>query len=298
MRILILSCNIGGGHNSCANAIKEVFESNGHYCAVRDAITFISPTASKVLSNGHTLIYRHTPFLLDKGYRYAENHSKIYCKGSVAYRYFAGAGEKLAKYIDTEEFDWVICTHVFAGIMLSEARTLCKEKIICSLTVTDYTCSPTTEICDMDSFFIPHESLTEEFTRHGIPKTKLIPCGIPVRKMFYTNRPIKDAKELAKIKSTHTHLLIMSGSMGNGSPHLIHRIPDEITENEEITVVCGTNKRMCKKLTARYKKQNNVHILGYVEDISLLMDSTDLFLTKPGGISVTEAAVKSARRIF
>ena len=35
-----------------------------------------------------------------------------------------------------------------------------------------------------------------------------------------------------------------------------------------------------------------VRMLSYVKDVSALLDSADLYLTKPGGISVTEAAEK------
>ena len=34
MRVLILSSSTGAGHDSCANAIKEVFDSNGEYCEI------------------------------------------------------------------------------------------------------------------------------------------------------------------------------------------------------------------------------------------------------------------------
>ena len=42
MRTLILSCNTGAGHNSCARAIQEVYQSRGETCDVIDALLFIS----------------------------------------------------------------------------------------------------------------------------------------------------------------------------------------------------------------------------------------------------------------
>lgn len=39
-------------------------------------------------------------------------------------------------------------------------------------------------------------------------------------------------------------------------------------------------------------------MIGYTEKVSLYMDSADLYLTKPGGISVTEAAVKNVPMAF
>lgn len=42
MRVLILSCNTGEGHNSCAKALKEVFESKGHHCIINAVVTILA----------------------------------------------------------------------------------------------------------------------------------------------------------------------------------------------------------------------------------------------------------------
>ena len=63
-------------------------------------------------------------------------------------------------------------------------------------------------------------------------------------------------------------------------------------ENIELTVICGTNKQTAEKLRRRHGENPRVHIRGYVKDMSLMLDSADLYLTKAGGISTTEAAIK------
>ena len=72
MRTLILSCNTGAGHNSCARAIQEVYQSRGETCDVIDALLFISKRASKFISNWHTRIYLHAPKFFSAGYEKAE----------------------------------------------------------------------------------------------------------------------------------------------------------------------------------------------------------------------------------
>ena len=52
MRVLILTCNTGGGHNACAKAIQEVFVENGHSCETADAISFVSEKLSKFMDWG------------------------------------------------------------------------------------------------------------------------------------------------------------------------------------------------------------------------------------------------------
>lgn len=69
-------------------------------------------------------------------------------------------------------------------------------------------------------------------------------------------------------------------------------------KNVEVSVICGTNKRLYRKLSGRYKQSPQIHVTGYTDQIPLYMDSADLCLTKPGGISVTEAAVKNLPMAF
>ena len=73
---------------------------------------------------------------------------------------------------------------------------------------------------------------------------------------------------------------------------LTKRLSASLSHKQEATVVCGTNKSLFAELSDMYENDPRIHIKGYVKDISLLLDSADLYLTKPGGISVTEAAVK------
>ena len=81
---LILSCNTGAGHNSCAQAVQEAYHSRGEICNITDSLQFISEKASTFISNWHTRIYRHAPRLFDAGYQRAESHEDIFCEGNIA----------------------------------------------------------------------------------------------------------------------------------------------------------------------------------------------------------------------
>lgn len=51
-------------------------------------------------------------------------------------------------------------------------------------------------------------------------------------------------------------------------------------------------------MSHRYSQNLSIHVVGYSNQIPLYMDAADLYLTKPGGISVTEAAVKCLPMVF
>lgn len=299
MRILILSCNTGEGHNSCAKALKEVFDEKGHHCVIEDALSFVSKSAETLIPKGHVFIYRHLPGVFRVGYQYTEKHPGTYFEDSEIYNYLSRGKQRLADYIGAGAFDIVISTHVIGGILVTEARKIYSGRFYTAFVGTDYTCSPSTEASDLDVYFIPDEGLRHEFVEYGIPTERLVAGGIPVRQMFFRSTDKESAKRAEGIDPGHRHLLVMSGSMGCGPiESLVSLLARSLREDEELTVVCGTNERMRKKLELLHRGSSNVHIRGFVTDISSLMDSADLYLTKPGGISVTEAKHKRLPMAF
>ena len=299
MKTLILSCNTGEGHNSCAKAIKEYYDQEGEPCVIEDGLRFISPSASKIMSRGHSFVYRNIPGLFSFGYRYTENHPSVFQKRSAVYRFLTKGNERIYQYITDGEFDTVICTHVFTALMLTAAMEAYPMKLATCFVATDYTCSPSTKESNLDYYFIPDFELKDEFIDVNITDEKLVASGIPVRQMFYRPMVKQSAKASNGINQQSRHLLLMCGSMGCGPmKKLLKKLSDQAADHTEVTVVCGNNRTLERKLIKKYKSSDNIHIKGFVQDMNALMSSADLFLTKPGGISVSEAAAKDLPMVF
>lgn len=293
MKTLILSCATGQGHNSCAAAIKEYFQLQGVHCDIVDGLGLISRAASAFISWGHSFIYRKMPGFFRWGYSYAEKHPEMLGDSSLACRFLSSAGDKLMRLIEAGGYDCVICTHVFAALMLKNAVKPGERSFASAFVATDYTCSPGAAFCGADLIFIPAAELSGEFTERGADAWRIAVSGIPVRHEFYTSQARDAAKLRFGISPGHRHLLVMGGSMGCGPiEEFLAKLSRQLPEGWEVSVVCAGNHRLEKKLRRLYRTGQGIHILSYVEDMSALMDSAELCVTKPGGISVTEAAVK------
>lgn len=293
MRVLILSCNTGEGHNSCAAAVKAEFESRGDCCVIVDALSFISRRTSKFISKWHVRIYRYFPQAFNKGYSFAEEHPSAIGENSAAQRLLTMGCRRLFRFISSNGFDAVVCTHLFSMLMINEIQKRKNLGVKTAFIETDYTASPTAKDARADVFVTPCSAVAEDFAAMGIPKESLFPCGIPVRPMFFEHTEKHLAKENFGIDPLKKHLVIMSGSMGCGPINkILAHIAENLPEECELTVVCGTNKRLLHRLEREYAHCGNINIRGYTKNVSMLMDSADLYLTKPGGISTTEAAVK------
>lgn len=290
MRVLILSCNTGEGHNSAARALKEVFDENGVYCEIADSLAFFSKKASNFISKWHVRLYKKAPSLFGLGYKAAEftdsrhKHSSLYntiCKGA----------RKLIKKVEESNIDTVICTHPFSAITLT--RAIKKYRLSLDKTYfisTDYTCSPSVNQSELDYYIIPHESLRDDFILRGIPDGKLFPGGIPVSKKVHTSLSKEESKNELSIPQNKRVILLMCGSMGCGPMKVIARnISKQLKDDEYFVVICGSNRDLYQKLKF-LDDPGSVRILGFTRNVPLYMNSADLLLSKPGGLSTTEAA--------
>ena len=70
-------------------------------------------------------------------------------------------------------------------------------------------------------------------------------------------------------------------------------LSQRLDDTNDISIVCGTNEKLRKELAEKYRAFPNIHIHGFVKNMSALMDSADLYLTKPGGLSTSEALAKA-----
>ncbi len=299
MNVLILTCNTGGGHNTAAASLEEAFERQGDVCDVEDALEFISAKVSKMFGNGHNRMYRYIPSLFNQGYKISEQNPSLLQENSGVYRFFALGSEKLSECIEKRGYELVICTHVFSAMMLSHAIKQKELNIRTGFVSTDYTCYPGVEASTLDWYFISSDALKGEYVEKGIPREKLVATGIPVSKRFVDGADKDLAKRRENLLNGEKHLLMMCGSMGCGPmKELAEKLTERLSKDTVLTIVCGTNESLYRKLERRFEDNDRVRVLAYTRRIPELMDSADLYLTKAGGLSTSEALNKHLPMCF
>lgn len=293
MRVLILSSINGGGHGAAAQALKECFELHGDAVVIEDCLSFISSNVSGVIAKSHNFMYRHAPKMIDIGYRQAEKHPKTLEEHHNVRRVLSLGCRQMGQYIRDEGFEVVICTHVFAALMLTDAKKRFGLHIHTGVVETDYTATPGAQAGELDWHFIPAPGLVDGLAALGVRREKIIPCGIPLRTPFYGRQNRSEARQALNLPEDCRHMLVMGGSMGAGPlPEIVSVLIREMDQDTRLTVVCGTRRSLMDGLRAVYSGDKRIRVLGYADNVAQLMDSADLLVTKPGGITVTEAMVK------
>ena len=281
MKVLILSCNTGQGHNTAGRAVLEELRRQGVPCEMKDVLLFAGQRTSRVVSNAYVKITTRSPLVFRWLYRAGEAirsdrlHSPVYFANTLY-------ADNLLHYIEEQGFDRVLTPHLFAAEALTSLRRRGKLAARCYGIATDYTCIPFWEETELDAYFIPHRDLEEEFAQKGLPREKLVATGIPVSRRFSALGIGPDSQVC----------LVMTGSMGFGrAGEYAQALLEQGGDNRRVYLFGGHNQRLKAELRERFAGEQRIAVLDYTDQVPLYMDSCDLLLTKPGGLTSTEAAV-------
>lgn len=292
-----MSCNTGEGHNSSAKAIKTYMDCVGLDSKIEDTLAIASPAVSVRVSKAYNYSIRGRLFynLYNIG-DFVSNHlTRVKSPVYYANRLYA---DKLYQYICRYNCDAIVAVHLFAAEALTALKRDYKLSVPTLFVMTDYTCIPFIGETELDMYAIPHKDLISKFESGGIPKEKLIVTGIPVNRAE-VSLPKSEARDLANTTfgwsdSSGYWFMIMGGSMGFGDmERLITELCNSTTESDRIICICGQNKERKATLCKQFAEFQQVKVLGYTDQIALLMDCCDVLLSKPGGITSTEAIIRN-----
>lgn len=282
MKVLILSANTGGGHNSAAAAIAEELASRDVSCDIEDCLMYLSERASEIICKGHIAIYKFFPQLFGKAYAFEERHQT-----PIFYESMSLGADKFYQALAQEHYDAIICVHVFAAMLVTEAKRRYHMDVPMYLVATDYTCSPGVGSVDATLWMTPDESLHSEFVENGIPAERLLATGIPIRRDFYDAIDKREARRALGLPQDGRNVLVCCGSIGCGhinriAPAFESQLPDDT----HVVIICGNNERAYRRLIE--SSGNRTTAVAFTDKMSLYMAAADVCVSKPGGLSTTE----------
>lgn len=285
--ILILTTSTGQGHNQAANSLIESFTESGFNCIKHDFLANNNKILNDLVVWGYEISASRFPGFYGWFYGFSDNKYV----NNLNYFIFASATKKLSKLIEKEKPDLIIGTHPFTvNIMAHLKKNGLKTPFIS--VVTDFKAHYTYVSPLVDAYITASESTKDSLVERGVKRDIIYPIGIPIKENFFD----KDIN-IPEIKDNHYfNLLLMSGSMGLKN---ISYVLDELLTNKHklrITVVCGTNEKLLNTLEKKAEEiypDKKLHIIGFSNDIASFMEYSDLLISKPGGLTVTEAIAKN-----
>lgn len=290
MKVLLLSCKTGGGHDAASFAIKEELELMGHEAFVFDYLTLAGEKVAKRVANAYVKTVQIAPGVFGVAYKIASFISKK-THNSPIYKVNKKMAKYLTAYLEENHYDAIIMTHLFPAETITWMK---KQNVNLPMTFgvfTDYTLTPFWEETNCDEYIIPHPDLMDECLERGFLKEKLHPLGIPYSHQILINEETDLYDELGLDKSKKIVLLV-GGSMGAGNLGKLTRAfaKCERINQLQIVVVCGNNQKVYNKQLKKYQHHSSFKIIGHTKQLAKYMHIASIVYSKPGGLTSTETA--------
>lgn len=292
MRILIATVTAGGGHLAAAAALDEAWRASRPRDVVErlDLATLFSPLHRKIHAEGYVKLVERAPELW--GMIFAKTDDpRVARRLNRIQRLFPGRSRlRFARYVKQFKPDAVLCTHYeplsVLGCLKREQPDW-KAPLVVSV-VTDFEAHALWMEAGVDLYCVAAEETKARLVARGALTESILATGIPIAAKFSAKPDAPAIRKALGLRDDLPTLLVLSGGFGMGPVGKILSELDKVPRAFQTLVVCGRNEELRRELAAQDRKPPT-RVLGFASNMHELMAVADLIITKPGGLTSSEA---------
>ena len=300
IKIVILSASSGSGHTRAAEALEAAAVDLPGIASIRhiDVLDYASSLFGVLYSDLYAQLVSKAPSLW--GWWYAKSDTPWKGEGfRIALERFQM--QPLMECLQAEAPDITICTHFLASDIVS--YMLQKELLATrhAVVVTDLHVHALWLCHQFDRYFVPADESAYYLRQLGISDDRLSVTGIPVHPLF--SRPVdRDAlRKKHDIDPSIPVVLLSAGTFGMDSSIEAVRALMRTEQPAQIVALCGRNEDLLKAVTKTIEAAPahlKFRALPYTSEMHEWMALSDLFIGKPGGLTISEAMASTLPMIL
>lgn len=284
-RIAVIYASEGTGHRAAADALREWFmaENPSGEVFYSDILDFLPSFIRRPVSGGYLFMARYAPGIWGRFYKSSDKRSlsswlfdKIHSRLCAVY--LPRLEDELEKFAP----DAVFFTHYFGAAPFA-LRNAGKFPTFC--VDTDFMTHRFQRSAGFAASFAASPGAVRQRADEGIEN--VFYTGVPILRKFAWDLTKESARAALGIDKDAVVVLLTGGGIGAGS---LEKPLELLAEKRGwlSVVICGSNKRLCAKLSKRYSACPNVMTRGFVPDMERYYAAADAVIMKPGGLSLAE----------
>jgi processive 1,2-diacylglycerol beta-glucosyltransferase len=121
-----------------------------------------------------------------------------------------------------------------------------------------------------------------------VPADQVVVTGIPIASKFSSKVDAAAVRRSLGLRDDLPVILVLGGGFGMGPVAQILQELHRVATPLQIVVVCGRNAELRRELAVQ-DRRHPTHVLGFVTNMHELMAVATLIVTKPGGLTSSEA---------
>jgi processive 1,2-diacylglycerol beta-glucosyltransferase len=291
MRVLIPAVTAGAGHLQAAAAIEEAWRASRPADTVErvDVLDFVPPLYRKLYSEGYVKVVERAPELYALLFKKTDNPALLTKLSRLRRSFARRSSPKFVKHLREVRPDAIVCTHFMPPEIIGavQARTPGFDPFVASV-ITDFEAHALWMEPSVKLYCVAAGETKGRLVARGVAADSVVVTGIPVAAKFSQAPDRRAVRKQLGLRDDAPVLLVLGGGFGMGPVAEILGELDKLAQPVQSVVVVGRNEKLRRELAARAHK-HPAHVLGFATNMHELMAVADLIITKPGGLTTSEA---------
>jgi processive 1,2-diacylglycerol beta-glucosyltransferase len=298
-RILVLSASVGAGHLRAAQAVELALRQVVPAATVRsvDVLEMTNAAFRHLYGKAYLDLVNKAPHVLGYFYDMMDQPSR---SGHNRRDRLRLALEKLnlksfIRFLQAEPWDLVINTHFLPAEIIASLRKQERLTVPQVTVTTDFETHRLWVNEPCDHYFTATEEGALYLQHWGVPAGHTTATGIPIHPVFSEPRDRAACRKKHKLADDRPVVLQLAGGFGVGPVEAIYRNLLAVETPLQIVAITGRNEKARAQLEAvACPRQHKAKVLGFTDQIDELMAAADVVVTKPGGLTTSEALARGA----
>ncbi len=293
MKVLIATVTAGAGHVQAAAALEEAWKIAAPRDTLRrlDVLELTPKLYRKAYGEGYMKVVAHAPELWGMVFDRSDNPTLMRKLARLRGKLAKASNTKFVRLLREFKPEVVLCTHFLPLEILGELKLNPKPKNPSPFTVsvvTDFEAHALWMAPGVDLYCVAAEETKARLVARGAVAENVCVTGIPISQRFCQNIDVGEVRKRMGLRDDLFTLLVLGGGFGMGPVAKIMKELNRVEHPFQVVVVCGRNEELRKEVSV-LERRYPAHVLGFAGNMQELMAVSDLVLTKPGGLTTSEA---------
>lgn len=286
---VILSVSAGAGHVRAAEALRAAAGDVGVNAVHIDLMSLVPEGFKKLYADSYIKVVERLPALWGYLYDVTDRQSRNAPLARLRRGVERLNTRKLKGELARLNPDLVICTHFLPAELLSRMKRKRDIAVPVWVQVTDFDVHAMWVHDNLDGYCVASDEVAARLADKNVPLECIHITGIPIMPAFGERYARAQCARELGMDAAKTTLLMMSGGVGlAGTDKLAERLL-QLPGDFQIVALAGRNTRLLhalERIAARHP--GRLKPMGYTNTIERIMSASDLAITKPGGLTVSE----------
>jgi processive 1,2-diacylglycerol beta-glucosyltransferase len=288
-RLLLLSVSAGAGHVRAAQALEAAARARGDVEVTHlDVLELVPAWFKKAYGQWYLELVERHPNLWAHLYQKSDRAPADAWEHRLRRAVERVSTRELGAALRQAQPDAVICTHFLPAELLSRATLRGRTLPPLWVQVTDFDLHRLWVQPGVAGYCVASDEIAFRL-RDALPEVRVRVTGIPVMPAFGARASRADCARELGLQPDRLTLMVMTGGAGLASAgamvERLLRLPGEL----QVVAIAGRNAALLARYEALAREHNGRMIaLGFTKTIERVMAASDLCVTKPGGLSISE----------